>query len=68
MTQEEQNLINANYLIIGIKLNALKATLDSNQLETYNNLILDKVEPIKMDLYKILPQEKADEVLKAFLS
>lgn len=67
MTQEEKTLINVNLLLIGIKLNALKFSLSDKQLETYNNFILDKVEPIKADLYKVLSKEKADEVIKAFL-
>lgn len=67
MTQEEKTLINVNLLLIGTKLNALKFSLSDKQLETYNNFILDKVEPIKADLYKVLSKEKADEVMKAFL-
>jgi hypothetical protein len=67
MTQEEKTLINVNLLLIGTKLNALKFSLSDKQLETYNNFILDKVEPIKADLYKVLSKEKADEVIKAFL-
>jgi hypothetical protein len=67
MTQEEKILLNVNYLLIGVKLNALKLTLSDKQLEIYSNFILDKVEPIKADLYKVLSKEKADEVMKAFL-
>ena len=67
MTQEEKILINVNLLLIGTKLNALKLTLSDKELEIYNNFILDRVEPIKTDLYKILSKDKADEVMKAFL-
>jgi hypothetical protein len=67
MTQEEKILLNVNYLLIGVKLNALKLTLSDKQLEIYSNFILDKVEPIKANLYKVLSKEKADEVMKAFL-
>lgn len=66
MSQEKNILI--NLLLIGTKLNALKLTLSENQLEVYNNHILDEIEKIKPNLTKLLKSaEQVDEVIKAFL-
>ena len=68
MTQETEIQLNINYLLIGVKLNALKRTLSDKQLEIYNNHILDELEKIKPTLVQILNNQKQlDEVLSAFL-
>jgi hypothetical protein len=66
MTELEKQ-INANLLLIGVKLNGLKEVLTDNQLEKYNNYVLDKVKTIEPNIRKVLSPEQADEVLRDFL-
>ncbi|MCK0115339.1 hypothetical protein [Gelidibacter sp. F63206] len=64
---ELEKQVNFNLLMIGVKLNAFKEVLSDNQLEVYNNYILDKVKILEPDIRLLLSPEQADEVLRGFL-
>ncbi|MBJ7879197.1 hypothetical protein [Gelidibacter salicanalis] len=64
---ELEKQVNFNLLMIGVKLNAFKEVLSDNQLEVYNNYVLDKVKILEPDIRLLLSPEQADEVLRGFL-
>ena len=54
--------VNESILLIGIKISALKATLNSSQTNDYNNYIIDFIEQHKEKLEKALTPEKFQEL------
>jgi hypothetical protein len=61
--QELQTYI--NLIITTHKINALKATLNEEQLFVYQQSIEDSKKLLKDSLGKVLTPERVDEVLKA---
>ena len=54
--------MNESILVIGIKIAALKSTLSDEQLEQYNNFIIDYIETHKDKLEKHLSPERFQEL------
>ena len=67
MTDKQNAQLMVNFLLANVKLNALKLTLSSKDLEIYNNHILDEVEKFKPNLKDLLTPEEYDITLKSFL-
>jgi hypothetical protein len=67
MTDKQNAQITVNLILVNVKLNALKLTLSSKDLEIYNNHILDEVAKFKPSLENLLTPEELEIILKAFL-
>lgn len=65
---DKQNIqLTVNLILVNVKLNAFKLTLSNEDLEIYNNHILDEIAKIKPSLEKLIHPEELELVLKSFL-
>lgn len=69
MTEEQKQIkqladqTSESLLLLGIKFNALKATLDDAQLNTYNNFILDFIKSNEVYLKQKLSPKRYEELV-----